>query len=68
MRQFWETVTTAVIPLEQGGHVDIFVPLTDTGNYGSGILFVQLTLTSLKSSSPFVVAQPTSDKVRSWNG
>ena len=31
MRLFWETITTSVIPVDQGGHVDLFVPLTETG-------------------------------------
>lgn len=31
MRHFWETVTTSVMPRESGGHVDIFVPLVETG-------------------------------------
>lgn len=32
MRYFWETVATSVITRESGGHVDIFVPLVETGN------------------------------------
>lgn len=31
MRHFWETLTTSVTPRESGGHVDIFVPLVETG-------------------------------------
>ena len=31
MRHFWETVTTSVTARELGGHVDIFVPLVETG-------------------------------------
>lgn len=31
MRHFWETLTTSVTARESGGHVDIFVPLVETG-------------------------------------
>ena len=31
MRHFWETLTTRVTARESGGHVDIFVPLVETG-------------------------------------
>ena len=31
MRHFWETLTTSVTPRQSGGHVDIFVPLVETG-------------------------------------
>ena len=36
MRHFWETVTTSVIARESGGHVDIFIPLVETGNGRGG--------------------------------
>lgn len=31
MRHFWETVTTTVTARESEGHVDIFIPLVETG-------------------------------------
>ena len=31
MRHFWETLATSVTARESGGHVDIFVPLVETG-------------------------------------
>lgn len=31
MRHFWETLTISVTGRESGGHVDIFVPLVETG-------------------------------------
>ena len=31
MRHFWETVTTSVMARESGGHMDIFIPLVETG-------------------------------------
>ena len=36
MRHFWETVTTSVTARESGGHVDIFIPLVETGNWRGG--------------------------------
>ena len=36
MRHFWETVTTSVTVRESGGHVDIFIPLVETGNWRGG--------------------------------
>lgn len=34
MKDFWETMATSIIPRLKGGHLDLFIPLTETGkNY-----------------------------------
>ena len=36
MRHFWETVATSISTQEAGGHVDIFLPLAETGKLKKG--------------------------------